>query len=142
MSLRWPLLAATLLAVVLLAGAAPTGPAPAEPVPATATGPPDLAVAAVKAHLTGLQSIAFAHGGDRGHGRPGYLASLQYVRGRLDAAGYRTTVQPFPTTPSRTAPLTSSPRPYGSCRRQGHRSAGERPSSAMPRSAQAGGAWL
>ena len=110
MPLRWPLLAAMLLAVVLLAGAAPVwlgpvqpGPAtaptrlaPAEPAPPTGAGPPDVAVAAVKAHLIELQSIARAHGGDRAHGRPGYLASLRYVQRRLEAAGYQTAVQRFP----------------------------------------------
>ena len=103
MPLRWPLLAAMLLAAVLLSGAAPVGlasmqPDPAAPAgpPPTGAGPPDVAVAAVKAHLVELQSIALAHGGDRAHGRPGYLASLRYVRRRLDAAGYQTTVQPFP----------------------------------------------
>ena len=49
----------------------------------------------MKAHLTQLQSIATANGGNRAHGRPGYLASANYVKGRLDAAGFTTTLQPF-----------------------------------------------
>src|SRR5690606_34049594 len=46
-------------------------------------------------HLSRLQSIATANGGDRAHGRPGYLASADYVKDLLDAAGYTTTLQPF-----------------------------------------------
>ena len=47
---------------------------------------------AVKAHLTQLQTIATANGGNRAHGRPGYLASVNYVqrparRGRLHHRG-------------------------------------------------------
>ncbi|GIF26862.1 aminopeptidase S [Actinoplanes tereljensis] len=56
---------------------------------------PDISVTAVKAHLTQLQSIATANGGNRAHGRPGYLASVTYVKGLLDAAGYTTTQQSF-----------------------------------------------
>ncbi|WP_113699774.1 M28 family peptidase [Nonomuraea lactucae] len=66
--------------------------------PASATArlaPPDIPLANVKAHLSQLQSIASANGGNRAHGRPGYLASANYVKGRLDAAGYTTTLQSF-----------------------------------------------
>ena len=51
---------------------------------------PDIPVANVKAHLSQLQSIATANGGNRAHGRPGYLASVTYVKGLLDAAGFDT----------------------------------------------------
>ncbi|AUA12099.1 M20/M25/M40 family metallo-hydrolase [Streptomyces sp. SID8382] len=61
----------------------------------TALAAPDISVADVKAHLTQLQSIATANGGNRAHGRPGYKASLDYIKGKLDAAGYTTTVQQF-----------------------------------------------
>ncbi|GAA3222091.1 M28 family peptidase [Actinocorallia longicatena] len=57
--------------------------------------PPNISLANVKAHLTQLQSIATANGGNRAHGRPGYLASVNYAKGLLDAAGYTTTVQSF-----------------------------------------------
>ena len=50
------------------------------------------------AHLQQLQSIATANGGNRATGRPGYLASLDWVKAKLDAAGYTTTVQPFSTS--------------------------------------------
>jgi aminopeptidase S len=79
---------ATLFTAGSIAGAAPA----AEPVAAAA---PDLPVAGVKAHLTQFQSIAAANGGNRAHGRAGYTASLNYVKGKLDAAGFTTTVQSF-----------------------------------------------
>ncbi|MEV5342639.1 M28 family metallopeptidase [Streptomyces sp. NPDC052676] len=56
---------------------------------------PDIPLANVKAHLTQFQSIASANGGNRAHGRPGYKASIDYVRAKLDAAGFTTTVQQF-----------------------------------------------
>nr|WP_239138674.1 M28 family metallopeptidase [Actinoplanes regularis] len=65
-------------------------------VPAqAAAATPDIPVANVKAHLTQLQSIATANGGNRAHGRPGYLASVTYVKNLLDAAGFTTTQQSF-----------------------------------------------
>ncbi|MET8864382.1 M28 family peptidase [Nonomuraea sp. NPDC004580] len=63
--------------------------------PARAAAPPDISLTNVKAHLSQLQSIATANGGNRAHGRPGYLASANYVRSQLDAAGYTTTLQSF-----------------------------------------------
>lgn len=44
----------------------------------------------VLAHLDALQSIADAHDGNRAAGTSGYEASLDYVEGRLRAAGYTT----------------------------------------------------
>ncbi|MEY9993460.1 aminopeptidase S [Streptomyces sp. V4I8] len=78
---------ATLLTSGFIAGAAPRAEALA--------AAPDIPVANVKAHLTQLQSIATANGGNRAHGRPGYKASLDYVKAKLDAAGYTTTIQQF-----------------------------------------------
>ncbi|PWI17264.1 peptidase M28 [Streptomyces sp. Act143] len=80
-------------AATLLVGGSIAGAAPA-PQPAVAAAP-DIPVANVKAHLTQLQSIATANGGNRAHGRAGYKASLDYVKAKLDAAGYTTTVQQF-----------------------------------------------
>ncbi|MFF4251003.1 M28 family metallopeptidase [Streptomyces sp. NPDC001663] len=77
-------------AVMLLTGGSIAGAAPA-PVAAA----PDIPVANVKAHLAQLQSIATANGGNRAHGRAGYKASLDYVKAKLDAAGFTTTVQQF-----------------------------------------------
>ena len=64
--------------------------------PATAAvAAPDISVTSVKAHLTQLQSIATANGGNRAHGRPGYLASVTYVKNLLDSAGFTTRQQSF-----------------------------------------------
>jgi Zn-dependent M28 family amino/carboxypeptidase len=48
-------------------------------------------------HLDALQSISNTHG-DRAAGRPGYQASVNYVVGQLNAAGYTPTVQAFDFT--------------------------------------------
>ncbi|MFJ1811822.1 MULTISPECIES: M28 family metallopeptidase [unclassified Streptomyces] len=81
--------ALTLLATGSIAGAAPA------PESGTIAAAPDLPVANVKAHLAQLQSIATANGGNRAHGRTGYKASLDYVKAKLDAAGYTTVIQQF-----------------------------------------------
>ncbi|MEU1620214.1 M28 family metallopeptidase [Streptomyces sp. NPDC005722] len=87
--------AATALAAALLtASATPATATPAAARPA-ALAAPDIPVANVKAHLAQLQSIATANGGNRAHGRAGYRASIDYVKARLDAAGYTTTLQQF-----------------------------------------------
>ncbi|NGN62739.1 M28 family peptidase [Streptomyces sp. A7024] len=76
----------------LLAATAPTAlAAPAAPTLAA----PDIPLANVKAHLSQLQSVATANGGNRAHGRPGYKASLDYVKAKLDAAGFTTSVKQF-----------------------------------------------
>jgi aminopeptidase S len=79
------------MAVILAIPLALTAPTTA----ASAAVPPDISLTAVKAHLTQLQSIATANGGNRAHGRPGHLASANYVKGLLDGAGFTTTLQPF-----------------------------------------------
>jgi aminopeptidase S len=56
---------------------------------------PDIPVADVHAHLAELQRIADANGGNRAHGKAGHRASLDYVKGLLDAAGYTTTMLEF-----------------------------------------------
>ncbi|NRQ38939.1 M28 family peptidase [Nonomuraea sp. NN258] len=58
-------------------------------------GVPDVSVANVKGHLAQLQSIAAANGGNRAHGRPGYRASIDHVKAKLDAAGFTTALQSF-----------------------------------------------
>ncbi|MEV0279468.1 M28 family metallopeptidase [Streptomyces sp. NPDC050610] len=84
--------AAATAALLGTASASAAGPsAPATPTVAA----PDIPVANVKAHLSQLQSIANSNGGNRAHGRAGYRASLDYVKGKLDAAGFTTTVQQF-----------------------------------------------
>ncbi|GHC66262.1 M28 family metallopeptidase [Streptomyces cinnamoneus] len=85
---------ATLLGVSSVpANAAPTAAAAGRSARTAAA--PDISVANVKAHLAQLQSIANANGGNRAHGRSGYKASIDYVKGKLDAAGFTTTVQQF-----------------------------------------------
>ncbi|WP_405601003.1 M28 family metallopeptidase [Streptomyces sp. NBC_01410] len=83
--------AAALALAGLLASAAPA--ATAAPAPVLAA--PDIPIANVKAHLTELQSIATANGGNRAHGRTGYKASIDYVKAKLDAAGFTTSLQQF-----------------------------------------------
>ncbi|MBY8340272.1 M28 family metallopeptidase [Streptomyces spinosirectus] len=85
------LVAAAVSTVMLLTDGSLAGAAPG---PAQAAAP-DIPVANVKAHLAQLQSIATANGGNRAHGKAGYKASLDYVKGKLDAAGFTTTVQTF-----------------------------------------------
>ncbi|GHA55136.1 aminopeptidase [Streptomyces tauricus] len=72
----------------------------ADAAPARVAAAPDIPVANVKAHLTQLQSIATANGGNRAHGRAGYKASLDYVKAKLDAAGFTTVIQQFTSSGS------------------------------------------
>ncbi|MFG2678290.1 M28 family metallopeptidase [Streptomyces sp. NPDC048392] len=100
---RRALTAGAVAVATLVAGGSAAGAASARPAsgPAVASGPaavaaaPDIPIANVKAHLSQLQSIATANGGNRAHGRAGYQASLNYVKARLDAAGFTTRVQRF-----------------------------------------------
>ncbi|MFI6103497.1 M28 family metallopeptidase [Streptomyces sp. NPDC051310] len=88
--------AAALAVAGLLATASPSVSAPvAAPAAADAAAAPDIPIANVKAHLSQFQSIAGANGGNRAHGRSGYKASIDWVKGKLDAAGFTTTVQQF-----------------------------------------------
>ncbi|TDD18122.1 M20/M25/M40 family metallo-hydrolase [Kribbella turkmenica] len=59
---------------------------------------PDISVTNAKAHLDQFQSIATSNGGNRATGRPGYKASADWVKAKLDAAGYTTTLQSFSTS--------------------------------------------
>ncbi|MFE6090925.1 M28 family metallopeptidase [Streptomyces massasporeus] len=79
-------------AMLLTGGAVADAASSAFPRAAAA---PDIPVANVKTHLSQLQSIATANGGNRAHGRAGYKASLDYVKAKLDAAGYTTAIQQF-----------------------------------------------
>ncbi|MFD7612083.1 M28 family metallopeptidase [Streptomyces sp. NPDC059828] len=106
------LAAGTAIAIAgLLAAAVPTAAAtssttssssgsaaPARSLAALAA--PDIPVANVKAHLNDLQSIATANGGNRAHGRTGYKASIDFVKAKLDAAGFTTTLQQFTSSGS------------------------------------------
>ncbi|MFI1356843.1 M28 family metallopeptidase [Streptomyces sp. NPDC020898] len=90
-----------LLTTSTAAGAAPAPDSATSARSVKLAAAPDLPLANVKAHLTQLQSIATANGGNRAHGRTGYRASLDYVKAKLDAAGFTTTIQQF-TASSRT----------------------------------------
>jgi aminopeptidase S len=80
-----------------LTGAALTGTSAtaAPPSSAKAAAAPDISLENVKAHLAEFQRIADENGGDRSHGSAGYQASIDYIKGQLDAAGLETTVQEF-----------------------------------------------
>ncbi|APU41634.1 MULTISPECIES: M28 family metallopeptidase [unclassified Streptomyces] len=94
------LAAVTALAVAgLFASAAPAALAAPTAVAAAPT-PPDIPLANVKAHLSQLSTIAANNGGNRAHGRPGYKASIDYVKAKLDAAGFTTTLQTFTSSGS------------------------------------------
>ncbi|MFE9727131.1 M28 family peptidase [Streptomyces sp. NPDC005794] len=88
---RSSLSVAALAVAALLAAAAPA----VQAAPARVAAAPDIPLANVKAHLAQLQSIATANGGNRAHGRAGYKASIDYVKAKLDAAGFTTTLQQF-----------------------------------------------
>ncbi|MCC8481977.1 M28 family metallopeptidase [Streptomyces globisporus] len=87
--------AAVALSVALGAGAPAVQAAGAPTAEAAAVAAPDISLANVKAHLSELSTIAANNGGNRAHGRPGYKASVDYVKAKLDAAGYTTTLQQF-----------------------------------------------
>ncbi|WP_053715523.1 M28 family metallopeptidase [Saccharothrix sp. NRRL B-16348] len=72
-----------------------SGLGPATAAPPTTLAGPNIPVSAVQADLAQLQSIATSNGGNRAHGRPGYLASVNWVKSKLDAAGFTTRVQSF-----------------------------------------------
>ncbi|MEV6599779.1 M28 family peptidase [Actinoplanes sp. NPDC051346] len=88
----------------------PTNPAP-KPTPSASTpapkpstptttgdesvAAPDVDGAKVEAHLREFARIAEDNGGNRAHGTAGYKASLDYVKQKLDAAGYTTRIHQF-----------------------------------------------
>ncbi|SDO08333.1 M28 family metallopeptidase [Lentzea jiangxiensis] len=81
--------------IALAAALTVAGATTAQAAAPSALAAPDINVANVQAHLNQFQSIANANGGNRAHGRPGYLASVNWVKGKLDAAGFTTRVQSF-----------------------------------------------
>jgi len=74
---------------------APSATAAPNPAPPAGAGVPDIDGKKVKAHLTELDRIAKANGGTRANGTAGYQASLDYLKAKLDAAGYTTRIQRF-----------------------------------------------
>ncbi len=71
------------------------GVATAQAGPPEAAAAPDIPVESVVQDLEDLQQIADQNGGNRAHGSPGHKASIDYVKGKLDAAGFEITVQEF-----------------------------------------------
>ncbi|MGO1049089.1 M28 family peptidase [Crossiella sp. CA198] len=86
------LLPVLLSAAVVLTGVAP---ATAQPGATAAASVPAVSYADVLPHLQAFQRIAEGNGGNRAHGTRGFKESLDYVKARLDLAGFRTTVQKF-----------------------------------------------
>jgi len=98
MRLRLALVTVGIVALTgtLAYGTATGAQAPAlSPQQAQIAAAPDIPVADVQAHLAQLQQIADANGGNRAHGEPGFRASLDYIKGALDAAGFTTQLQEF-----------------------------------------------
>lgn len=61
----------------------------------TTSAPPDIPVGDVQVHLGELQRIADDSGGNRAHGQPGHKATVEFLKSKLDAAGFETTMQEF-----------------------------------------------
>jgi Zn-dependent M28 family amino/carboxypeptidase len=89
--------ALVLVAVTATACAAPTAapPAPDPTLPSRLVA--DVTGDGAFAHLTELQRIADANGGNRALGTPGYDASVEYVAGVLRGAGYDVQTPTFST---------------------------------------------
>ncbi|MFI6101613.1 M28 family metallopeptidase [Lentzea sp. NPDC051213] len=81
--------------IALAAALMVTGTTAAQAAAPAVMAAPNISVANVQSHLNQFQSIANANGGNRAHGRPGYLASVNWVKSKLDAAGFVTRVQSF-----------------------------------------------
>jgi aminopeptidase S len=81
--------------IALAAALMVTGTTTAQAAAPAVLAAPNINVANVQSHLNQFQSIANSNGGNRAHGRPGYLASVNWVKSKLDAAGFTTRVQSF-----------------------------------------------
>jgi aminopeptidase S len=79
-----------LAVATLMLGAQPSTAASSAALLAT---PPTIDVNNVKAHLQQLQTIATNNGGNRATGSAGHTASVSYVQGKLQAAGFTVTLQ-------------------------------------------------
>ncbi|KGM31608.1 hypothetical protein P409_26200 [Inquilinus limosus MP06] len=72
----------------------------------------------IRQHLNALQRIADANGGNRAAGTPGNVATVNYIKQRLQRAGYRVTVQNFDIPfyeergPGTFAELTPTPKTF------------------------------
>ncbi|WP_117214976.1 M28 family peptidase [Allorhizocola rhizosphaerae] len=85
-----------LFLAVLVATAVVVWPTGHTTTPAVHIGQqPTLTLPDLRPHLEAFEQIAQAHGGHRGHGSPGYAASVAYVEQKLIAAGFKTHRQQF-----------------------------------------------
>jgi len=91
---RPPIVRATGLLLLLISLIVPFG-AQAQPNPDSSALREAVTVENVIAHMEALNDIAAANGGERASGTPGYQASVDYVVGLLEPAGYQITIQPF-----------------------------------------------
>ena len=82
------------LTTVVVAAAAAAPASAATPVDSSALVEA-VDAADINAYMEDLQDIADANGGTRASGTPGYAASVDYVAGVLEAAGYDVMIQPF-----------------------------------------------
>jgi aminopeptidase Y len=106
MSSRWQVgVVALVMAVATVV--APAGPSPVG-APDAGTGSLVITEDAILGHLEALQAIADAQGGNRALGSTGYKASVDYVTGELEAAGYAVTAEPvrLPDEPVKLGPGT------------------------------------
>nr|WP_240979803.1 M28 family metallopeptidase [Streptomyces sp. HNM0574] len=71
------------------------GAAGAQATVAETAAAPDIPVEKVTQDLKELQSVAEENGGNRAHGQPGYKASVDHLKAKLDKAGFKTSVQEF-----------------------------------------------
>ncbi|MEV6242058.1 M28 family metallopeptidase [Lentzea sp. NPDC051838] len=81
--------------IALAAALMVTGTTAAQAAAPAVLAAPNINVANVQAHLNQFQTIANNNGGNRAHGRPGFKASIDWVKSKLDAAGFATRVQSF-----------------------------------------------
>jgi len=84
-----------LLVAVLTAATVLVSPLEAQPNPDSSALREAVTVEGVFAHMQALNQIATANDGERASGTPGYQASVDYVTGLLEGAGYQVTIQPF-----------------------------------------------
>jgi Zn-dependent M28 family amino/carboxypeptidase len=90
----WVVVVLAALAALVAVPAATTAPA-AFPLAESLGFRKAVTVSGIREHQAALQAIATANGGIRTSGTEGYDDSVDYVVGRLEAAGYSPTVQPF-----------------------------------------------
>ncbi|MGK5442462.1 M28 family peptidase [Micromonospora sp. URMC 105] len=84
---------AVFAALTMTLAAPPATATPPAAAPLAALAAPDISVTNIQAHLTQFQSIATNNGGNRRAGSAGYTASVNYVKARLQAAGYTVSEQ-------------------------------------------------